>query len=138
MNIKTAYSLKPDPQNAVADIRAQLKDIDPKLIVFFASSIFPGEEIADRMESAFPGAETIGCSSAGEIVTGKMLGKSVVAMAFDKEAVKDSKVEVIENLNKESRRAFNAFERHFGKSMKELDPKRYVGLILIDGLCGKE
>ncbi len=138
MKIKTAYSVKPDPQNAIADIRAQFRDIDPKLIVYFASSIFSGEEIADRMEETFPGAETIGCSTAGEIVTGKMLTKSVVAMAFSKEAIKDCKVEVIENLNKESRRAFNAFERHFGKSMKELDPRKYVGLIFIDGLSGKE
>src|SRR5512138_1440558 len=106
MKIKTAYSVKPDPQNAIADIRAQFRDIDPKLIVYFASSIFSGEEIADRMEETFPGAETIGCSTAGEIVTGKMLTKSVVAMAFSKEAIKDCKVEVIENLNKESRRAF--------------------------------
>ncbi|HEX9022724.1 MAG TPA: FIST N-terminal domain-containing protein [Geobacteraceae bacterium] len=138
MNIKTAYSVKPDPQNAIADIREQLKDIDPKLIVFFASPAFPGEEIAERMEATFPGAETIGCSTSGEIVTGRMLNKSVVAMAFNREAIRDCKVEVIENLNKESRRAFNAFERHFGKSMKELDPKKYVGLIFIDGLSGKE
>ncbi|HEX9023546.1 MAG TPA: FIST N-terminal domain-containing protein, partial [Geobacteraceae bacterium] len=97
-----------------------------------------GQEIADRMEETFPGAETIGCSTSGEIVTDKMLNKSIVAMAFSKEAIKDCKVEVIENLNKESRRAFNAFERHFGKTMKELDPKKYVGLIFIDGLSGKE
>ncbi len=138
MNIKTAFSVKPDPQNAVADIRAQFKDFDPKLILYFASSTFAPEEIAERMESSFPSAETIGCSTSGEIVTGKMLTKSVVAMAFNKESIKDAKVEVIENLNKESMRAFNAFQRHFGKSMKELDPKQYVGIILVDGLCGKE
>ncbi|HEX2769986.1 MAG TPA: FIST N-terminal domain-containing protein, partial [Geobacteraceae bacterium] len=115
-----------------------LKGIDPKLIVFFASSSFAPEEIAERMETAFPGAETFGCSTAGEIVTGKMLTKSIVAMAFNKEAVKDAKVEVIDNLNKESNRAFNAFQRHFNKTMKEMDPKKYVGIILTDGLCGKE
>jgi len=138
MNIKTAYSVKPDAQNAVADIRNQLKGFDPNLIVFFASSVLEQEELAERMEAAFPGAETFGCSTAGEIVTGKMLTKSVTAMAFNKNAIKNCKVEVIDNLNKESRRAFNAFERHFGQSMKELDPHKYVGIILIDGLCCKE
>jgi hypothetical protein len=67
-----------------------------------------------------------------------MLTKSIVAMAFNKEAVKDCKVEVIDNLNKESNRAFNAFQRHFNKPMKELDPHKYVGIILVDGLCCKE
>ena len=138
MNIKTAYSVKPDPQNAVADIKAQLKGFDPNLVIFFASPIFSPEEIAERMETAFPTAETFGSSTAGEIVTGKMLNKSVVAMAFNKQAIKDCKVEVIENLNKESQRAFNAFQRHFGQSMKEMDPGKYVGIILIDGLCCKE
>jgi hypothetical protein len=67
-----------------------------------------------------------------------MLTKSIVAMAFNKHAIKDCKVEVIDNLKKESYRAFNAFERHFGQSMKKLDPNKYVGMILIDGLCCKE
>jgi len=138
MNIKTAFSVKTDPQDVVAEIQAQLKDFDPKLIVFFASSAFAPAEIAEQMEAAFPSAETFGCSTAGEIVTGKMLTKSVVAMAFNKQAIKDSKVEVIEDLNKESFRAFNAFQRHFGKPMAQLDPHKYVGLILIDGLSGKE
>jgi hypothetical protein len=138
MNIRTAFSVLPDPQNAVADIKAQLKRFNPKLVVFFASSAFAPDEVAERMEEAFPTAETFGCSTAGEIVTGKMLTKSIVAMAFNRQAVKDCKVEVIENLNKESYRAFNAFQRHFKKPMKELDPQKYVGIILVDGLCCKE
>src|SRR5512137_2867961 len=120
MNIKTACSAKTDLQDVVADIQAQFKGFAAKLVVFFASSAFAPAEIAERMEAAFPSAETFGCSTAGEIVTGKMLTKSVVAMAFNRQAIKDSKVEVIEDLNKESFRAFNAFQRHFGKTMKEL------------------
>jgi hypothetical protein len=138
MNIKTAVSVNPNLQKAVAEIQAQFKDFDPKLIVFFASTIYQPKKIAEQMEAAFPTAETFGCSTAGEIVTGKMLTKSLTAMAFNKKAIKDCKVEVIDNLKKESRRAFNAFERHFGKTMKQMDPGKYVGLILIDGLCCKE
>lgn len=138
MNIKTAYSVKTDPQEVVAEIQAQLKNFNPKLILFFTSSAYAPAEIAERMEETFPGAETFGCSTAGEIVTGKMLTNSVVAMAFNRKAIKKSKVEVIEDLNKESFRAFNAFQRHFGKPMAKLDPHKYVGIILIDGLSGKE
>jgi hypothetical protein len=138
MNIKTAYSLNTDTQKAVADIQTQLQGFDPKLIIFFASSSIAPDEIAECMESAFPKAETFGCSTAGEITTGKMLTKSIVAMAFNRQAIKDSKVEVLEDLDKESNRAFNAFQRHFNKPMREMDPKKYVGIILVDGLCYKE
>lgn len=138
MKIKTAYSVKPDAQDVVADIKEQLGDFDTKLLVFFASSTFPQAELAERVEAAFPCAETFGCSTAGEIVTGKMLTNSFVAMAFNGQAIKNSKVEVLEDLNKESARAFNAFHRYFGKTMAELDPQKYLGIILIDGLSCKE
>ncbi|HTY20754.1 MAG TPA: FIST N-terminal domain-containing protein [Geobacteraceae bacterium] len=138
MNIRTAYSVKTDIQEAVQDIQTQLSDFEPRLIIFFASSSIAPDEIADRMEAAFPRAETFGCSTAGEIVTGKMLTDSLVAMAFNRQAIKNSKVEVLDDLNRESHRAFNAFERHFDKPMSKMDPKQYLGIILIDGLCGKE
>ena len=99
MNIKTAFSVKTDLQNAVKDIQAQLGDFETKLLVFFASSAFVPDEIAERMEEAFPGAETFGCSTAGEIVTGRMLTNSVVAMAFNQQAVKSVKVEVVDDLD---------------------------------------
>ena len=138
MNIKTAYSMKTDLKDVVADITSQLENFDTKLVIFFASSAFPPVEIAERIEAAFPTAETFGCSTAGEIVTGKMLTKSVVAMAFNSQGIKNSKVEVLEDLSKESFRAFNAFQRHFGETMKEMEPRRYVGIVLVDGLSGKE
>jgi hypothetical protein len=138
MNIKTSYSVKTDIQEAVQDIQTQLGDFEAKLIIFFASSSIAPDEIAERMEAAFPRAETFGCSSSGEIVTGRMLTNSLVVMAFNRQAIRNSKVEVLDDLNKESHRAFNAFERHFDKPMSKMDPKQYVGIILIDGLSGKE
>jgi hypothetical protein len=138
MNIKTAYSVKTKAQDAIADLQAQFKGFNPKLILFYAGTVFSPDKIADGIEEAFPGAETIGCSTAGELVTGKMLTNSIVAMGFNGKALKDCKVEVIEDLNRESNRAFNAFQRHFKKPMKKMDPREYVGIILVDGLSCKE
>jgi hypothetical protein len=101
-----------------------LQGFVPKLIVFFASSLLAPDEIAERMEAAFPTAEALGCPPAGEIFTGKMLTKSIFAMAFNLQAIKDSKADVLEELGKESNRAFNAFQRHFNKPMEEMDPKQ--------------
>ena len=86
MNIKTAFSVKTDIQDAVQDIQEQLGDFETKLLIFFASASIAPDELADRMEAAFPRAETFGCSTAGEIVTGRMLSDSLVAMAFNRQA----------------------------------------------------
>lgn len=138
MSMKTAYSLNPDSKEAAEEIRSALSDCNSDLIIFFASSIYEPSEIAAQMAAAFPLAETFGCSTAGEIVSGKMLKNSVVAMAFDQHSVKSAKVVVMDDLNHDSFEAFSAFQRHFHQLMMDMDPQRYVGLVLIDGLCGKE
>ena len=138
MNIKTVYSVNSVPKNAVQELQSQLAGFDAKLVIFFASSALDPESISKEMHAGFPSAEVFGCSTAGEIVTGKMLTNSVVAMAFNGQAIKSAKVAVLEDLGSDSYEAFRSFERHFDKPMAEMDPKRFVGIILVDGLCLKE
>ncbi len=138
MHIKTAYSVKSELLDVVKDIQSQMGAFRAKLVIYFASSVFAPSHVARLMDEAFPGAETFGCSTAGEIISGRMLTNSIVAMAFNEKAVKDVKVEVLEDLNSDSHRVFDAFECHFNKTMAKMDPKQYVGIILIDGLSGKE
>jgi len=138
MKAKTAFSVKIDVTAAVADIRDQLHGYDPTLVLFFASPAYQPDRIAAAMAAAFPSAVTFGCSTAGEIVTGRMLSQSLVVMAFGGDAVRSVKVEVITDLDRPGYDAFASFENHFGVSMAEMDPSRYVGLLLIDGLSRKE
>lgn len=138
MGIKTAFSSKTELHDVVSDLQSQFGDFEAKLVVFFASSTFAPEAVASQMGAAFPQAETFGCSTAGEIVSGRMLTNSVVAMAFDRQSVKKAKAVVLEDLSSDSYDAFSAFEQSFNKPMAEMDPKQYVGIVLIDGLSGKE
>jgi hypothetical protein len=138
MNILSAYSSKESVDVVVQDLQEQLKGLEAKMVLYFASSLYAPESLSQKMQEAFPGATVFGCSTAGEIASGKMLKNSVVAMAFNRQAIKDVRVEVIEDLNKESRSSFDSFERYFNKSMADMDPKQHVGIILIDGLSGKE
>jgi hypothetical protein len=140
MHIQTAFSLKSGAGDAVADIREQLGAFDAKMLVFFASPAFSPEEIAGEMASAFPGAVTFGCSTAGEIVTGRMLTRSVVAMAFSSEAVKDVRVEVLERIGTGNPvdSAFAAFDRHSNVPLATMDPEKYLGIVLVDGLSTAE
>jgi hypothetical protein len=138
--MKTAYSLKETPEEIAQDLQTQFSIASPKAIVFFASSAFDPEAISSSMYKAFPNATVFGCSTAGEIVSGKMLKKSVVAMAFEDQIIDKINLSIIKDVksDKAVEDAFAVFEKQVGKSMLELDPTAYVGLILVDGLSMKE
>jgi hypothetical protein len=140
MSIRIASSAKATIEEAVQELKASFTVIDCKMMVFFASPKYVPDEICIQMQGAFPGATVFGCSTAGEIVSGKMLDGAVVAMAFDEEAMPGVTIEVLENLSREIdvSESFRSFENHFGEPMVEMDPSRYVGILLTDGLNGAE
>ena len=142
MNIITAYSTQDNIENVVKDIKQQMGDFDAKMVIFFASSKFDPQNIAAQMQNMFTTASVFGSTTAGEIISGKMLKNSVVAMAFNSNIIGDVKVEVIENLTDKGVEgveiAYTAFEKYFGHSMQALDVDKYVGMVLFDGLSGAE
>lgn len=140
MAIRIAYSEKKTTDEAVYDLMRQFGCNNMKMIVYFASTRYAPEEISARMEASFPKATLFGRSSAGEIVSGRMLKGSLVAMAFDMDAILDVKVEVVENLRRrvDVREAFRSFEQHFGEASGEMKPSEYLGIVLVDGMSGQE
>ena len=140
MSIMISSSTKGTVSDAVQDIKNQLQGIDVKMLIFFASSKFAPQEISTEMQLSFAKASVFGCSSSGEIVSGKMLKNSVVAMAFDSQTVQDVKVEVVEHLKGKINvnKAFFAFEKYFNEPVDEMDHTKYVGIVLVDGLSGAE
>ena len=83
--------------DAVSDIKGQLSGQDPKMVIYFASPEFDDNEISKQMQDAFNGATVFGCSSSGEIASGRMLNNSVVAMTFTSKR-SSSKTELIDSL----------------------------------------
>ncbi len=140
MGIKTANSSKQTVDAIVTDLQSQFQGISPKLIVLFASSAIDQDKLINQMKSTFAEAEIIGCSTAGEITSGKMMKGSAVAMALNTDVVEDLKVEVLHGIseNSSARTAMDAFEAHYGESAHAMDIKKYVGLVLMDGLSGSE
>lgn len=140
MNIKIACSEKGTVDDAVAEVAAVFGSGNMNMILYFASMKFAPEEISAAMERAFPGVTVFGCSTAGEIVTGRMVTGSVVAMAFDKESLPNFKVEVVQHLSRKItvNETFRSFERHFGEAADEMKPSSYIGMVLVDGMCGLE
>jgi hypothetical protein len=139
MPIATAYSTKPLP-DAVADLKRQCGNCQPQVVVFFASPRYDPHAISQQMQAAFPDACVVGCSTAGEIAAGKMMSGSVVAMFLDADVVEDAAAAVVGNLRSgpRVREAFAEFERRFQTPASHLDIRKYVGLVLVDGLSGTE
>ncbi len=137
MAYQTAYSDNADVEAAVRSIQKNLSTIvDPGLVVFFASPVYPSEKIAPLMAEAFPSAQTIGCTTAGEMISGKMLTGSIVAMACDKSGIPRLKAEVLENIKEDKQvvaKAMKNLGNYFNTPMSRISPARYVGMVLIDG-----
>jgi hypothetical protein len=140
MSIKTAYSTKSAVKDAAAEVAAGIKESRPSVVVLFSSSKYEPAVISAELQAAFKNALVIGCSTAGEIVSGKMLKNSVVAMGIGADVVEDASVEVVNSIKAENHvpEAFTSFEKHFGVKMVDMDTNNYVGLILVDGLQGAE
>jgi hypothetical protein len=140
MDIISACSTKGTVDEITKDLSEQLVLFDTKLLLFFASSKFPPDEISRKMQEAFPSAQVFGCSTAGEIVTGRMLDESVVIMGFNDESLLDAKIEIIEDLKDQEgvKKACDSFAGHFGESVADMASREYVGIVLVDGLSGVE
>jgi hypothetical protein len=140
MAIRSVCSVEKTPERNAADLASKLSDLSVKFVLFFASSKFDPSALASAIQERFPQADTIGCTTAGEIVSGKMLKNSVVAMAFDADALEDVSVGIVKNLKTENQvlQVFSAFETHTGQKMMALDITEYVGIILVDGLSVAE
>jgi len=142
MNIKTSYSVNQNLDAAVNETIKGLNEIKPKAVLYFASSNFDSDKLSCKMQAALGDALVFGCTTSGEITSGKMLDNSLVAMGFNNKVIQDIKIEVLENITNDSKgaieKAFKAFENHYGTSMSNLDAGKYVGIILLDGLSGAE
>lgn len=140
MKIATAYSEKSDIVEAVGEIKNGIGGMAAKAVLYFSSMSYDPAGLAAEMKSAFADAAVFGCTTAGEIITGKMLKNSVVAMAISADVIDDMAVEVVSNISEENNVAiaFTSFEKHFGEKMQAMDIGKYVGIILTDGMCGAE
>lgn len=141
MKFKSVYATQSTVQEAVASLKDQLHGFDVKMLLYFSSTAYVPEELSREIDQAFPQSETFGCTTSGEIVSGRMLEGSIVAMAISSEAIDDCKVGIIENIIGDADaidKEIHVFEDHFNSPLEKLNYKDYVGILLIDGMSGKE
>jgi len=115
-------------------------NFDPAVVVYFASTCHPLGPLSAAIKAAFPRAASIGCTTAGEISSGKMATCSMVAMALPPELVSAAATAVVEDLKSPLAvsAALESLSAQMGAPLSELDLDTHVGLILADGLSGAE
>lgn len=142
--VKTAYSAKQRPDEIVRELCDAFADASARVIVFFCSHTLDGAAISGLLAERLPGVEVVGCTSAGEY-TDEVYGRGgVAAMAIPTDKVRASAATLarfgdsLESLEASIHAACQRLSTALGTSLRELDPKRYVGLVLIEGAKAKE
>ena len=140
MSVVTVFTENKVIEMAVKEIQSKLAITQPKVVLYFASSCYNPKEIASVMDHAFPSATVFGCTTSGEIISGKMLKNSIVAMGFSDDVITDVNIQILHNISAEDHveKAFKGFEDYYYTPALELDPEKYVGIVICDGLTKAE
>ncbi|MFW6013845.1 MAG: FIST signal transduction protein [Candidatus Nanoarchaeia archaeon] len=137
MAIKFSIAEKMDEKNSVDKICEDIGEINPSLVIFFASSKHDiglvGNELKNKMNT-----KVVGCTTSGELASGHMLKESVVAMGFDSETVSNISINNIDVNAISDSKIIEKVKNDIGVEPKQLDPEKHLGMIFIDGMSGKE
>ncbi len=152
MRFKTAFAQTAqgnpvdDARAAVRKIRADFAGFTPTFVIFFAGVEYDPDAVAEGMREMFPGATTMGCSSAGEACDGRMLNAAIVAMGCSEEAFAFSESVLVladaeaageagaPNVFSNAADAMNHLARKAGKQPIDLDFREYVGFMTGDAI----
>ncbi len=155
----TAFTLERAAAAAAADLAAQLGGGDARAILFFCSHEHDGAALSGLLRERFPGAEVIGCTTAGAFVTdqGAEAGVSALRLPPDKvgacasalarfndggsarrSAERSPQTPVNGGVEEGIRAAGERLAAALGKPLEALDPAHHVGVMLVEGLKGNE
>jgi hypothetical protein len=140
MTVLTAKSTRTDAAVAARELADALAPGQPRLVLYFASAAHDPARLASELQAAVGDAVCIGCTTAGEMITGAMLKKGVVAMGLGADVVGAVHVAVVDDVRDPGsvRSAVERLARAVDSTPADLDPSRYVGLVLHDGLTLSE
>lgn len=80
--IRRAQSLAADAREAVREFHAGVTQPEMALVVFFCSSDYDLDALADEMRHLFTGIEVVGCTTAGEIGPAGYCERSLSGVSF--------------------------------------------------------
>ncbi len=140
-SIRTAQSSGSDARLAVQEFHAGVQQPDAAFVIFFCSSRYDLDALADEMNRLFTGVRVVGCTTAGEIGPGgycdfSLAGASFSAGGFAAEAG------LFENLQQfdiaRGQGFTNALLQQVEAKAPACNEKNSFAFLLIDGLSVRE
>lgn len=140
-NARWAYSDETSPGGAAKELKRSVGSVAGGLFVFFASTAYQPEALAWAVKNEFPLTKVIGCSTAGELSPRGLTNDSVVGLYLPATYLEGVELAVVTELSRGAAGATKAVRylaEQYGVEPLDLDPDKYVGLVLPDGLSGGE
>jgi hypothetical protein len=140
MPIHTARSLETDSKAAASALAEQLGPHAPELVLFFTSSTHEPAVFAAELARGLGQVSCIGCTTAGELVDDVMLSHAAVAMGLGRDVVAGCRVAAVEDPSDpaSAKAALDRLAEGFAQTPSELDHRRFVGIVLQDGMSVNE
>lgn len=138
--LKSAFSTHRQPREVVDTLVRQLGDIQPSAVLFFASHHHDGAAISRLLKERYPSAEVLGCTTAGEFTQAHHGVDSVSALALGRGLVKRCSAALAQTSHgvpSGVQTATQQLAKTFG-DLRQLDPLRHVGIVLVEGLKMRE
>jgi hypothetical protein len=139
--VKTAYSAASSSEAIVAELCSALAGSSARVIMFFCAHTLDGAAISRLLKAQHPGAVVIGCTSAGEYTDAVYGRGGVAAMAIPANKINACAATLArfdESVEAGIEAACERLSRSLGTPLRELDPTRHVGIVLIEGAKGNE
>lgn len=139
--IRRAQSCAPDAREAVREFHAAVARPDTALVVFFCSSDYDLDALAEEMRHLFEGVQVVGCTTAGEIGPAgcrdhSLSGMSFPAGSFD---IVSGQLEHLQQFDIAKGQAFtDALLEKLKSQAPQADADNSFALLLIDGSSVRE
>jgi hypothetical protein len=139
--IRRAQSCAADAREAVREFHAAVAQESMELVIFFCSSEYDLEALADEMHILFGGVQVVGCTTAGEIGPAGYLEHSLVGASFPA-GVFFAVSGLLDRLQQFEISAGHAFARELTQRLEERAPQadadNSFAFLMIDGLSVRE
>ena len=138
---RSAHTAQTDTATAVTEILAGLEGVDAAALIFFAAPTHDGAVILERLADRFPEKPVIGCTTAGEFDQNGMSDGGLTAIALPHGMINRAVAAMAEfdnGVDAAVKAAVRSLEDQANVTLRDLNPDRYVGLVLIEGMHGRE
>lgn len=140
MKTVSAWTTDSDAAAAANALSQQIGEASPSAVLFFATPDHDGEALSAALRERFD-CPVIGCTTAGELSDHAVNERGVTAIAFGPDKVVRAAATAIEfgdDVGGEVRAGVQRLARELNIDVRQVDSRRYVGIVLIDGLSQHE